>query len=351
MIDGLTMSATLADKCRVPPLLWRTVMRAGLRPEMLLQHAGLPATLHLNTQAIVTTAQFFALWKAIERLMPEPGLGIRMVEALDTIAHPPSVLIAFHARDYREGLVRLARFKRLCTPEQLLCDEVKGECKVTVMWPHATEPTPAIAIDVTFATLIELGRRGSGQRITPNRIELARSNPRSDVHHRYFGCPIRFGAAADVLVLKSTDLRAPFPGHNPEMLDLLTPALSSALEEIQVHDSTGAQVKILMKRALASGRPELSQIARDLGVSERTLQRRITEEGTTFRALLSDARRELGRQLLSARDMSINEVAYLLGYQDTNAFHRAFREWEGVSPARWRDLQSDKQTPSQGFAD
>jgi AraC-like DNA-binding protein len=174
-------------------------------------------------------------------------------------------------------------------------------------------------------------------------VELARANPRGEVHHRYFGCSIRFGAVADVLVLKSTDLRAPFPGHNPEMLDLLTPALSSALEEIQVHDSTGEQVKILMKRNLASGRPELSQIARDLGFSERTLQRRITEEGTTFRALLSDARRELGRQLLAARDMSVNEVAYLLGYQDANAFHRAFREWEGVSPARWRDLQSDRQ--------
>jgi AraC-like DNA-binding protein len=311
---------------------------------MLLRHARLPATLHLDTHAIVTTAQFFALWKAIEQLVPEPGLGIRMVEGLETIAHPPSVLIDFQARDYREGVVRLARFKRLCTPEQLLRDEKKGAGKITVMWPHATESTPAIAIDVTFATLIELGRRGTGQRITPSRMELARPNSRSDVHRKYFGCPIRFGAAADVMVLKSADLHAPFPGHNPEMLDLLTPALSSALEEIQVQDSTGERVKILLKRNLASGRPELSQVARDMGLSERTLQRRITEEGTTFRELLSDARRDLGRQLLCSRDMSINEVAYLLGYQDTNAFHRAFREWEGVSPARWRDLQADKQT-------
>ena len=333
------MSRELADRCKVPPLFWRTVTRAGLRPERLLRHARLPATLHLNEQAIVTTTQFFALWKAIEQLLPEPGLGIRLVEALDTAAHPPSVLIAFHARNYRDALVRLARFKRLSSPEQLVCNEEKRECRITAMWPHATGPTPAIAVDVTFATLIELGRRGTGQRIVPSHVELTRPRLESDVHRRYFGCPIRLGAPSDALVLKFADLKIPFAGHNPEILDLLTPALAAALEELRVHDSTGEQVKTVLKRNLAIGRAELAHVARNLRLSERTLQRRITEEGTTFRSLLAEARRELGRQLLFARDMSINEVAYLLGYQDANAFHRAFRKWEGVSPARWRDLQ------------
>ena len=335
------MSLELADRCKVPPLFWRTVMRAGLRPERLLRHARLPATLHLNPQAIITTAQFFALWKAVEQLLPEPGLAIRIIEALNTAAHPPSVLIALYARNFRDGLVRLARFKRLCVPEQLLWDEKKAECRITVMWPHATEPTPSIAIDVTFVTLLELGRRGTGQRIIPSRIELRRPSLESDLHEQYFGCPIRLSAPRDTLVLKSVDLKSPFTGYNPEMLSLLTPVLASALEELRVHGSTGDQVKTVLKRNLARGRAELSHVARDLGVSERTLQRRITEEGTTFRSLLSQARRDLGRQLLFARDRSINEVAYLLGYQDANAFHRAFRKWEGVSPARWRYLQTN----------
>jgi len=295
----------------------------------------------LNQQAIVTTAQFFALWKAVEQLLPEPGLAIRIIEALNTAAHPPSVLIALYGRNFRDGLVRLARFKRLCVPEQLLWDEKRGECRITVLWPHATEPTPSIAIDVTFATLLELGRRGTGQRIIPSRIELARPSLASDLHRQYFGCPIQLGAPGDALVLKSVDLKSPFAGYNPEMLSLLTPVLASALEELRADGSTGEQVKTVLKRNLAIGRAELSYVARDLGVSERTLQRRITGEGTTFRSLLSQARRDLGRQLLFARDRSINEVAYLLGYQDANAFHRAFRKWEGVSPARWRYLQTN----------
>ena len=73
-------------------------------------------------------------------------------------------------------------------------------------------------------------------------------------------------------------------------------------------------------------------------MSERTLQRRITEEGKTFRELLSEARQELGRQLLSNPSTDIDEVACLLGYQDRSSFYRAFRDWEGLTPLQWREL-------------
>jgi AraC-like DNA-binding protein len=73
-------------------------------------------------------------------------------------------------------------------------------------------------------------------------------------------------------------------------------------------------------------------------MSERTLQRRITEEGTTYRDLVMEARQELGRKLLADPSADINEVACLLGYQDTSSFYRAFREWEGVTPSQWREL-------------
>lgn len=107
------------------------------------------------------------------------------------------------------------------------------------------------------------GRRGIGQRLTPSRVELVRPHPGSDVYEAYFGCPIRYGAAADVLVLKRADLERPFGGGNPELLDMLTTTL---------------------------------------------------------------VRRDFAHQLLSTADVGIDEVSYLLGYQDTNAFHRAFRE-------------------------
>jgi hypothetical protein len=104
-------------------------------------------TLHLNGQGLVSTAQFFALWRALEELTADPGLGIKLVESAETAVYPPSSLAAFHARDYRDGLSRLARFKRLCTPEQLHLSEQGGECSITWERIYATEAEPPIAVD------------------------------------------------------------------------------------------------------------------------------------------------------------------------------------------------------------
>lgn len=336
------MSRAAADRCKVPPAFWQTVEKIGVPPAALLRQARLPATLHLSEQGQVTTAQYFALWRALEELKPEPGVGLTLVARADTAVHPPSSLAAFYARDYRDGLLRMARFKRLCSPEQLHVKEGKDECTITVEWPYATDPEPAISTDVTFASLVELGRRGTGQHLMPKRIELARPRPKSDVYQKYFECPIRYGASHNMLVLKPADLDRPFPGHNQELLEILTPALASALGELQARSSIKDQVKVVLKRSLASGRPELSDVARDLGLSERTLQRRIAEEGMSFRELLVEARQELGRQLLSDPSAEIDEVACLLGYQDASSFYRAFRYWEGMTPNRWRELRGSK---------
>ncbi|MBY6266252.1 AraC family transcriptional regulator [Azospirillum sp. 412522] len=219
------MSGMPMDKCKIPQAFWRALERIGLQPSAVLRLARLPATLHLGAQGSVTTPQFFALWKAIEELTADPGLGIRLVEDTDTAVHPPSSLAAFHARDFRDGLFRLARFKRLCTPEKLHIAEKDGACAVSVEWLYATQPVPAVAVDVDFASLVELGRRGTGKRLLPLRVEFARPSPKTDAHDKFFECPIRFNAPENLLILKAADLDRPFPGHNPELLDMLTPAL------------------------------------------------------------------------------------------------------------------------------
>lgn len=326
------------DKCKVPQAFWRAVEQFGIRPAALLRQARLPATLHLGSESFISTMQYFALMRALADLSGDPALGIRMVREVATAVHPPSSLAAFYARDYRDGLARLARFKRLCTPEQLQIVEANGDCTITTDWSFATEAEPPVSVDITFATLVELGRRATGRAIVPRRLDLARSETVSATHSDYFSCPIRVGASVNRLVLDAADLDRPFPGHNAEMLDMLTPALGAALEELEAQNSVAEQVKIVLKRSLASGQPALSDVARQLGMSDRTLQRRITGEGSTFRDLLADARRDLGRHLLIDTATDIDEVACLLGYQDTTSFYRAFREWEGMPPNRWREM-------------
>ena len=95
-------------------------------------------------------------------------------------------------------------------------------------------------------------------------------------------------------------------------------------------------MKAALKRVLAGRRPAMPDVAKELGLSTRTLQRRLNDEGVSFQQLLIDARRELARHYLMQPSLELNETAYLLGYEDPNSFFRAFHEWEGTSPGQWR---------------
>src|SRR6201999_3029242 len=100
-----------------------------------------------------------------------------------------------------------------------------------------------------------------------------------------------------------------------------------------------------IQRKLAGQRPTIHDIARELHISSRTLQRRLQDAGYSFQQVLEDARHQLARHYLNSSLLELSETAYLLGYEDANSFGRAFRTWEGISPAHWRDVQRAKVAP------
>ncbi len=335
------MNSVAIDRCKFPQAFWRALGQLGLPPSMVLRQARLPSTLHTDPRGFLSTAQVFAIWQAVEDLASAPDFAFRLLEAFDTSGHQPAFLAASYAADYRDAILRIRRFKRLGSSEVIHFDESAGEFALYKDWPSATRPEPALSVDLTFAFLLQLGRKGTGQRITPIRVDFQRSGSASDAHMAFFGSPIRFEAKRDLIVLRSSDLDRPFPGQNREVLDMLMPALLAARTDLEATSFT-EQVVFALKRRLASGRPDIAAVARDLGTSERTLQRRITEYRTTFRALLAEARQELGEQFLLDPALGIDEVACLLGYQDTSSFYRAFSDWKGMPPNQWRTQNGSK---------
>jgi AraC-like DNA-binding protein len=137
-------------------------------------------------------------------------------------------------------------------------------------------------------------------------------------------------------VFRSSDLDRPFVTHNTELLELTGAQLETELRERNTAVGVGEQVKNSLKHSMAGKRPTLEHIARELGMSARTLQRRLTDAGISFQEVVEDTRRELARHYLRQSTMELNEAAYLLGYEDSNSFFRAFHAWEGTSPGEWR---------------
>jgi hypothetical protein len=256
------MTVHAPDHFKAANAFWIGLGKIGLTPAAVLSQARLPLTVYDGKKNLVTTAQFFALWRAVGELSADPAAGLKIATQIDVGNRPPSTMAAYYARDYRDALTRLARFKQLCSPEELQIKVSKDECVIEPVWLHAQEETPPLLTDAAFASFVELGRRGTGHLVTPKRVELKSSAEATGFHETYFKCPITFGARRNALVLHATDLDRPFITYNAELLDMLNPQLERALEERRAQSSISEQVKWILKRLLAGSRPEIAAVAR-----------------------------------------------------------------------------------------
>ena len=115
--------------------------------------------------------------------------------------------------------------------------------------------------------------------------------------------------------------------------------MNKQLKQENGYENFVDRVRLAIQQELAGCRPTVEDIADALHISSRTLQRRLQNQGSSFQRVLEDARHRLARRYLNNSLLELNEAAYLLGYEDANSFVRAFRTWEGVPPARWREHQ------------
>ena len=329
-----------ADKFKASNLFWRGLGKIGLTPAAVLRQARLPADIYGGDKNFVTTAQFFALWRAIGELNPDPAAGLKLTSEVEPEHYHPGTLAALNARNYRDAVERIARYKKLCCPEEVHITTKGDECIIETVWLYPDGNEPPLLTEAIFASFVHLGRRGTQTLIRPKRVELKRPPEPTGVHERFFRCPVKFRSRHDQLVLHASDLNLPFVTHNAELLEMLDSQLEKALLEKQAKARVGDQVKWILKRLLSGNRADILLVAKELGMGARTLQRRITDEGATFRQLRSEARKELAQQYLSQPSIEINEAAFLLGYDDPNSFYRAFKTWEGTTPAHWRSVRS-----------
>jgi AraC-like DNA-binding protein len=326
----------MINRFRVSNLLAIRLEELGISPLVVLRQAGLPMGLFNQEKIHATTGELFALWRAIAEVSADPAIGLKLGSEERIERYSPVAIAALYTRSFRDALQRLARYKQLTCPEEIRIVERNGECAVRFKWLLAREPEPEVLLDVCFAWVVSIGRRGSGQSINPMRVELKRVAAHRQMFEGHFQCPVKFEAGHNALIFSVADIDRPFLTHNPELLALVAPQLEAELAHQLAQQTVPDQVKAILKRLLAGQRPAMQAVARELRLSSRTLQRRLTEEGVTFQQLLEDARRELARHYLLHSSLELNETAYLLGYEDANSFFRAFQHWEGTSPGQWR---------------
>jgi AraC-like DNA-binding protein len=326
----------MTDRFRVAGALARRLEELGVPPATVLRRAELPAGLFEQGKILVTTEEMFRLYGAIEAVSGDPAMGLKLGSEERIERYDPTGIAALYSRSFGDALQRLARYKRLTCPEEIRIVAGRKECAVEFLWLLAENAAPASLIDTCFAWVVTIGRRGTGRRLEPLRVELRRAEANRALYEKHFGCAVKFGARHNRLVFRGEDVQQPFVTHNPDLLEMVAPRLEAELKLQLAHKSLKQQAKGILKRLLAGQRPRLVDVAGELRISARTLQRRLLEEGITFQSLVEEARREMARHFLSQSSLELNETAYLLGYEDPNSFIRAFHQWEGTTPGEWR---------------
>jgi AraC-like DNA-binding protein len=322
---------------RIPSMLPLRLGELGISEAAVLRHAGLPLGLFQQEKALLVTEDFFALWHAIAEVSGDPTIGLRIGGDERVERYDPVCIAALYTRTFRDALQRMGRYKQITCPEEIEITEQNDECLVHFKFLHAKDVEPPALLDVCFAWIMLMARRGTGRKITPVRVELRRPPVEREIYEEHFGCRVKFSATRNMLVFRRSDVDIPFLTYNPQMLKLIAPQLEEELQNRAATLTVGEQAKAIVKRLLAGQRPSIHDLAREMNISQRTLQRRLTSEGTTFQTVLETARRELAHHYLRYSSLELNETAYLLGYEDANSFYRAFHLWEGITPGRWRD--------------
>jgi AraC-like DNA-binding protein len=198
-------------------------------------------------------------------------------------------------------------------------------------------PEPRQDVEMTMATVARFNRLSEGAAWTPREVWFEHKKPKDVTEHaRIFRAPVRFGMAGNVLLLDSSVLGIPMKRANPFAHRVMTEAAEKMLAEGPYEASCSRNVLSFIRQRLNGGEFGVEDASRHLGMSRRTLQRKLREESSSHRNLVERARRDLSRYLLLGMGATVTETAYALGFSEPSAFHHAFQHWYGTPPQAYR---------------
>jgi AraC-like DNA-binding protein len=222
-----------------------------------------------------------------------------------------------------------------CTMEQ----EQQGDAVVLRVSIVADERWSADTVERVLRSLSQALRQSTGGRLTPREVRLQRAgSDHAQALQRALGCPVRLGAVQDALVFPCAALEWSQQSGDPTLHAVLRRQADDQLATVPGPRSVRDRVVREIRRGLANGQEvREGPLAQSLGVSPRTLRRRLREEGSSFARLLDDVRREVALGQLSGPRPPIAELASQLGFSGVPAFYRAFKRWTGRTPADFRE--------------
>jgi len=320
---------------------WRMLLRdLGINTTRVLQRAGLPPDLFAREEAAITTDEYFALWRGLEEEAADPLLGLRIGQTVSVEMFDPLLFAALCSRNLATAVTRIAQYKRLIGPMSLQVKSGAEGTRIEIGFTHATSAPPVSLATAELIFYVQLARLATRANVIPLKImSPVPPQPDADYSH-YFGRLVQ-RAKSVALLFSAEDAARPFLTANEKMWQFFEPELRRNLSYLTGEATTAQRVRAALLELLPAGESSMPVVAKKLGMSARTLQRRLGEEKQSYQELLDQIREELARYYLKTTKMSGAEISFLIGYEHPSSFFRAFSEWTGgQTPEQVRNLAS-----------
>jgi len=320
----------------VLPLI-AVLRQAGVDVAGALRAAKLDPDEVSNPEGRVLHEGVVRLWQVATELTGDQDLGLRVSAAI-----PPG---AFGVVEYSlrkspnllEGLHRASRYFRIGHDVASLDVEIDGDLVIFEHTLPGARTLPRAAADFIMSNLVLIIKDAVTGGPMPRQVWMDYAEP-EDINalRERFGINVKFDTGRRALVFSAPDAQLGMRQAEPGLCAILDQHAQDMLAKLPPIGTFSDRVRELIADQLSGGDPTAQEMARALKMSVRTLHRRLKEEGTSHKQLLAELRQQLAGKYLRESRMAVSEVAFLLGFSEPSAFHRAFRRWTGATPAAYR---------------
>ncbi|ADU68869.1 AraC family transcriptional regulator [Pantoea sp. At-9b] len=318
---------------------WQPLLRdLGISVSHVLRRAGLPEDRFSHQARGLTSDEYFRFWRALAAEAGDELFPLRIVAAVSAESFNPPLFAALCSANLMQAIQRLAKYKQLVAPMSLVVEVgQQGELTVAPRWLELADDVPVSLQVAEIAFFLRLVRLATREPVRALRVTLPSGN-HSPGFARFFGTAVQQGTHPAITFAAEDALR-PFLTVNEGMWRVFEPDLRRRLSELDMTASTTERVRAVLLELLPGNAATMDHVAARLCMSVRTLQRRLEEEGESFRALVNTTRESLARHYLGHTTLSSEEIAFLLGFEDPNSFYRAFHGWTGQTPDSVRRIR------------
>lgn len=299
----------------------------------LFERLGLSSDPYRYPDERVDQETMYRIWEESGKLTGDPCFGFKVGMGMRATNLHAVGYAWLGSSTLNEALLRFVRYQKVVSTGAEF-DVTRDDGRV--YFHGQSETSHPMAADAVVCAVVHICREVTDDSFAPLYVDMCRTKPPCAAEvARFLGCDVHYDAPTDIICFSAAKIDEPLPRINPAMVQASEEIARDYLEHMDLDDVL-TRARVLLMSHFPDGEPSRRRLAIALNMSERTLARRLADQGYTFTGLVEEVRIHLARDYLRQSRFTVTDVAFLLGFSDQSNFARAFKRWTGLSPSEFR---------------